>query len=126
MPPRRRFDKKSAKTFSIVHRAHDDALYYDNEASEHVLVPAPGQENKHSRMNSSNKKKVYSTSDLEKNLTPEEIEKIRGNEGLAAQFGIYFDDSKYDYMQHLRPIGETGDGVFIERKSDEKDKKKAN
>src|SRR5699024_3420170 len=47
-----------------------------------------------------------------------------GNEGLAAQFGIYFDDSKYDYMQHLKPIGETGDGVFIERKSDEKEKKK--
>mmetsp|Transcript_3178 Transcript_3178/g.3785 ORF Transcript_3178/g.3785 Transcript_3178/m.3785 type:complete len:456 (-) Transcript_3178:108-1475(-) len=124
MPPRRRFDKKSAKTFSIVHRAHDDALYYDNEASEHVLVPTPGQENKHSRMNPGNKKKVYSTSDLENNLTPEEIEKIRGNEGLAAQFGIYFDDSKYDYMQHLKPIGETGDGVFIERKSDEKDKKR--
>jgi len=75
-------------------------------------------------MNPGNKKKVYSTSDLENNLTPEEIEKIRGNEGLAAQFGIYFDDSKYDYMQHLKPIGETGDGVFIERKSDEKDKKR--
>ncbi|CUM54607.1 unnamed protein product [Debaryomyces tyrocola] len=124
MPPRRRFDKKSAKTFSIVHRAHDDALYYDNEASEHVLVPAAGQEKKHSRMDPGNKKKVFSTSDLEENLTPEEIEKIRGNEGLAAQFGIYFDDSKYDYMQHLKPIGEAGDGVFIERKSDEKDKKK--
>lgn len=124
MPPRRRFDKKSAKTFSIVHRAHDDALYYDNDASEHVLVPAPGQEKKQSRLEPRHNKKIYSTSDLEKNLSPEDVKKIRENEGLAAQFGIYFDDSKYDYMQHLKPIGETGDGVFIERKSDEKEKKK--
>lgn len=126
MPPRRKFDKKAGKTFSIVHRAHDDALYYDNDASEHVLVPAPGQSKKQSTIDSTVSKKIYSTSDLEKALSPEDIKKIRENEGLAAQFGIYFDDSKYDYMQHLKPIGQTGEGVFIERKNDEKEKKKSN
>ncbi|CCE87211.1 Piso0_005754 [Millerozyma farinosa CBS 7064] len=119
--PRRKFDKKSAKTFSIVHRAHDDALYYDNDASKHVLVPAPTKrDNKAHRP-----KKVFTTSDLEGQLTPKEIQNIRANEGLAAQYGIFFDDSKYDYMQHLKPIGQSGDGIFIERqdKKDTKEKK---
>lgn len=119
--PRRKFDKKSAKTFSIVHRAHDDALFYDNDASKHVLVPAPTKrDNKTHRP-----KKIFTTSDLEGQLTPEEIQNIRANEGLAAQYGIFFDDSKYDYMQHLKPIGQGNDGVFIERqdKKDTKEKK---
>jgi protein LTV1 len=34
---------------------------------------------------------------------------MRDNEGEAAEHGIYFDDTSYDYMQHLRGIGE-GDG----------------
>lgn len=29
----------------------------------------------------------------------------RPNVGEAALYGVYFDDTKYDYMQHLRPIG---------------------
>ncbi|CAI5756295.1 unnamed protein product [Candida verbasci] len=38
------------------------------------------------------------------------VKDIRDNEGLAAQYGITFDDSKYDYMQHLKPMGE---GTFV-------------
>lgn len=121
MPPRRRFNKKEAKTFQLVHRAHDDALFYDNDASEHVLVPAPSRETK-----TSSRKKIYKTSDLEKQLGSEEIRKIRENEGLAAQYGIFFDDSKYDYMQHLKPIGQNNDAVFVERKGSNKEKEHRN
>lgn len=40
---------------------------------------------------------------------------MRENEGEAAQYGIYYDDSQYDYMQHLRDLGEGGgDGQFVE------------
>ena len=35
-----------------------------------------------------------------------DFESMRENEGEAAQYGIYYDDTKYDYMQHLRDIGE--------------------
>lgn len=117
----RRFNKKTAQTFSVVHRAHDDAHFYDNEVSEHVLVPLKGgNRNKTSAIDTPvvklSQKKIFSTSELEKSLNGEEIKKIRANEGLAAQFGIYFDDSKYDYMQHLKPIGD-GEGVFIEKNS---------
>ncbi|CAH6720815.1 protein Ltv1p [[Candida] jaroonii] len=108
MPPRRKFDKKNATTFSVVHRAHDDELYFDNDASRHVLVPIG--------------KKGYTKDQLESTLG-EEAKKVRNNEGMAAQYGIYYDDSKYDYMQHLRPMGETGDAVFIAKKEDKKEKK---
>ncbi|KAK3296905.1 Low temperature viability protein [Chaetomium fimeti] len=40
---------------------------------------------------------------------------IRDNEGEAANYGVYFDDTEYDYMQHLRDLGQgTGDAVFVE------------
>lgn len=41
--------------------------------------------------------------DLEDDL---DFESMRENEGEAANYGIYYDDTNYDYMQHLREIGE--------------------
>ena len=36
---------------------------------------------------------------------------IRDNEGEAAEHGVYFDDTEYDYMQHMRDLnGGSGDG----------------
>lgn len=40
---------------------------------------------------------------------------IRANEGEAASHGIYFDDTEYDYMQHMRDLNAGGgDVVFVE------------
>jgi len=40
---------------------------------------------------------------------------IRDNEGEAANHGVYYDDTEYDYMQHIRDLGQgAGDAVFIE------------
>ncbi|KAK6461336.1 putative low-temperature viability protein [Scheffersomyces coipomensis] len=118
MPPRRRFDKKNAKTFSVVHRAHDDALFYDEDASAHVLVPVSQKQ--------ASQKSSYTAQDLKSKLTKEELDTVRENEGLAAQYGIFFDDSKYDYMQHLKPIGESQDAVFISAKDQVQSKPKTN
>jgi len=50
--------------------------------------------------------------DLEAILSPEVIEHdIRSNVGEAALYGIYFDDTEYDYMQHLRAVGTEEEGV---------------
>ncbi|EEQ38150.1 Low temperature viability family protein [Clavispora lusitaniae] len=116
---RRKFDKKSAQTFSVVHRSHEDSLYFDNDASRHVLVPVKNKKEPQAKS-----KKIFTTAELEKNLTPSEIKSIRENEGLAAQYGIFFDDSKYDYMQHLKPIGKAADAVFIEAGAETKPQKK--
>ncbi|KAG7663859.1 LTV1 [[Candida] subhashii] len=114
MAPRRRFDKKNATTFNIVHRAHDDSRFYDDEASEHVLVRtnAPSK-------SGTTTKKIYTTTELEQKLNKDQV---RDNEGMAAQYGIFYDDSKYDYMQHLKPIGTSQDGVFISAKTNDKPK----
>lgn len=46
-----------------------------------------------------------------------EAQQIRSNEGEAANYGVYYDDSEYDYMQHLRDINTgAGDVVFVEAK----------
>jgi protein LTV1 len=44
---------------------------------------------------------------LEESLPPSELE----NFGKAALHGIFYDDTEYDYMQHLRPVGIQEDGV---------------
>lgn len=52
---------------------------------------------------------------------------IRENEGEAANYGIYYDDTEYDYMQHMRDIGSgSGEAFFVEAKSlkNEKGKQK--
>lgn len=40
---------------------------------------------------------------------------MRENEGEAAEYGIYYDDTNYDYMQHLRDVGQGGgEAYFVE------------
>ena len=42
---------------------------------------------------------------------------IRANEGEAAEQGVYFDDTQYDYMSHLRDLNSgagSGEGVFVD------------
>jgi protein LTV1 len=55
-------------------------------------------------------------------------DKARPNIGEATAYGIYYDDTEYDYMQHLRPVGVQEDGVdsvLIEAPSSSKGKAKA-
>ena len=66
--------------------------------------------------------KAKSRRDLEHELfgdsedTANSQSKIRENEGEAAQHGIYFDDSEYDYMQHIRDLNSSdnnGESFFV-------------
>ncbi|TGZ83952.1 Low temperature viability protein [Ascodesmis nigricans] len=115
-PPKKWIDKKSAQNFQLRYRSQNDPLIHDSSAADFVFAPVEAP-------NASKKGKTKN--DLEGEL---DVSTIRPNEGEAANYGIYFDDSKYDYMQHLRDIGEGGNGVdavFIEAKqSKQKGKKK--
>lgn len=53
-----------------------------------------------------------------------EAEGIRNNEGEAAGYGIYYDDTAYDYMQHLRDPGTLGSGVVFMEAEQKKPKSK--
>lgn len=56
--------------------------------------------------------------DLASELSTDDVVHMRANEGEAAGYGVYFDDTEYDYMQHLRDLGSgTGEAVFVEAKT---------
>ena len=51
---------------------------------------------------------------------------VRDNEGEAAEHGVYFDDTEYDYMQHIRDINSgsgSGESYFVEAAIKNKDGK---
>lgn len=104
MPRKKWIDKKSATHFTLVHRPQNDPLIHDASASSMVLNPTV--------LPNSNKTKKLD--DLASELGVD-AENIRDNEGEAANHGIYYDDSEYDYMQHMRDLGAgSGDAHFVE------------
>ncbi|KAL1712809.1 Low temperature viability protein-domain-containing protein [Schizophyllum commune] len=102
MPPKSKsiYRQPGAKHFQLVHRSQRDPLIHDPDASQHVLRPFVRE----------NEKKGKSRAELEEILTPAETNQ-RPNVGEAALYGIYYDDTEYDYMQHLRQAGVEEEGV---------------
>ncbi|KAF8443539.1 Low temperature viability protein [Terfezia claveryi] len=115
-------DKKNARTFTLVHRPQNDPLIHDDSASSMVFKSiGPGNENPPPSSSSyppssstASPSKIKSTHDLATELGTEITSKIRSNEGQAAQFGILYDDTLYDYMQHLRDLGVSTEAIFVE------------
>ncbi|KAE8137175.1 Low temperature viability protein [Aspergillus pseudotamarii] len=119
MPPRKQWiDKKNATTYQLFHRAQNDPLIHDASADDRVLAPVSGPAAGSSTIEARGK----NLSDLASEFG---AEPVRRNEGEAANYGIFYDDSKYDYMQHLRELGTGGgDSYFVEAKSKDKGKAK--
>jgi protein LTV1 len=102
MPRKKWIDKKTATHFTLVHRPQNDPLIHDESASSMVLNPTPLP----------NSNKVKKLDDLASELGSD-VEKIRENEGEAANYGIYYDDSEYDYMQHMRDLGSGSEEAYF-------------
>ncbi|KAI9843256.1 MAG: hypothetical protein M1838_002713 [Thelocarpon superellum] len=102
MPTKRWIDRKAATTFALVHREQNDPKIHDPDASSMVFqeVGAPNQ-------------KVKSKADLEEELGLD-TSHVRPNEGEAALHGVFYDDTTYDYMQHMRDLGTTTEGYFVD------------
>ncbi|KAF8755999.1 Low temperature viability protein [Rhizoctonia solani] len=113
MAPKSIWRRPGTQHFQLVHRSQRDPLIHDPEASTHVLK---GFE----RENLVRKGKTRA--DLEQTLPYAKSE--RANIGEAAEHGVYFDDTDYDYMQHLRPIGMTADAILLEAPNKSKGKEK--
>ncbi|KAG6878318.1 hypothetical protein C0993_008915 [Termitomyces sp. T159_Od127] len=102
MPPKSIFRHPNAKHFQLVHRSLRDPLIHDPDASQHVLKPIERE----------NAKKGKSRADLESIIPVSDIARDKlANVGEASLYGIYYDDTEYDYMQHLRAVGVQEDGV---------------
>ncbi|KAK5165641.1 hypothetical protein LTR04_001151 [Oleoguttula sp. CCFEE 6159] len=112
MPRRRFIDKENATHFALVHRAQDDPLINDEDAPDMVFAEfsAPNINKP------SSSKKVKERSDLEEEFGMS----VRQNEGEAANYGVYYDDTEYDYMQHMRDLGAGGETYFVEASSKQK------
>ncbi|KAJ7147951.1 Low temperature viability protein-domain-containing protein [Mycena filopes] len=98
MPPKSVFRQPGAQHFQLVHRSQRDPLIHDPDASRHVLKPVERE----------NTKKGKSRAELEE-ILPESVREA--SIGEAALYGVYYDDSEYNYMQHLRQVGVQEDGV---------------
>ncbi|KAF3482412.1 low-temperature viability protein ltv1 [Arthroderma uncinatum] len=121
MPPTKQWiDKKSATKYQLFHRSQHDPLIHDPEAEDRILHVVGGPGPTASTTSSSSKRETGTLRDLDKEFSSA----TRKNEGEAANYGIFYDDTKYDYMQHLRGLGEgVGDTHFVEAKSKGKGKK---
>ncbi|KND93606.1 Protein LTV1 [Tolypocladium ophioglossoides CBS 100239] len=108
MPRGKWINKKTAQHFTLVHRPQNDPLIHDENAPSMVLNPTqqkPGSS------------KVKHLDDLASEFGSDAAG-IRANEGEAASYGVYYDDSDYDYMQHLRDLNSGGGNVvFVEATS---------
>ncbi|KAJ1915596.1 Protein ltv1 [Mycoemilia scoparia] len=96
-------DPKTARHFSLVHRSVEDPLAFENErGSANVL--------KEYKRRNTKKKSRNHRGDVEND-----------DIGQAALYGVYLNDAEYDYTKHLKSIGDTPGGVFIEAASGDKD-----
>ncbi|KAI0431850.1 Low temperature viability protein [Xylaria sp. FL1042] len=111
MPKGKWIDKKTAQHFTLVHRPQNDPLIHDAEAPSMILNPT----------NNRNASKGKKLNDLASELSQDDVVHMRANEGEAANYGVYYDDTEYDYMQHLRDLGSSGAGdvVFVEAKTEQ-------
>lgn len=111
MPPKSNWQKAkkagTAQHFTLLHRPQNDPLINDDSAPSMVLNPTQQP----------NASKIKKLDDLASELGSD-AQSIRDNEGEAANYGIYYDDTEYDYMQHMREIGTGGgEAVFVEAKA---------
>lgn len=82
-------------------------------------------------LGSSQVRKIKTRNDLESELfqdagSTSRQSIIRENEGEAAEYGVYYDDTEYDYMQHLRDLNDAksqGESHFVEASIKKKDGK---
>ncbi|KAJ2726119.1 Protein ltv1 [Coemansia sp. Benny D115] len=106
-------DKKKATTYKLVYRSQEDPLAFEEGGSERVFVEV----NPRNPERASSKGKEVEDQTLQQSLRDLGLEDIDEEEeeeaGKAALYGIYLDDSKYDYTKHLRQVG-TGGGVLLE------------
>ena len=122
MPRRQFINKKTATTFALLHRAQNDPLINDEDAPSRVFAEKTPQQPRRptaedysysttgsvissTSHQDSGAKKAKQRGDLEDEFGLN----IRANEGEAAGHGVFFDDSQYDYMQHMRDL-RSGEG----------------
>lgn len=116
MPRKKWIDKNSpsTQTYQLLYRSQNDPeLLKSESAGERALfaIAQKGQASS-SKHEFGSQHRALHLADLEDDL---DFESMRENEGEAAEHGIFFDDTSYDYMQHMRDLGQGGgDSHFVD------------
>ncbi|KIW00794.1 uncharacterized protein PV09_07773 [Verruconis gallopava] len=117
MPRRKFINKRDATTFSLVFRSQDDPKIHDADASDMVFTEKTDlnrikklRDDASGHVDHDARSKIKHRGELEEEFGLS----VRANEGEAANYGIYFDDTEYDYMQHMRELGTSTEAHFIE------------
>ncbi|EGG08785.1 uncharacterized protein MELLADRAFT_84321 [Melampsora larici-populina 98AG31] len=120
MAPKSIFRGPDAKHYAVVHRSQRDPLINDPEAGDRVLyeVERPNE------IKSKRKHQGQSRSELESSLGSQTTS-IRPNVGEATMYDIFYDDSEYDYMQHLKPVGVSKDAILLNKPEARQEKPKS-
>lgn len=92
--------KRQEQTFQLVQRSLHDPRGFGQDAKGVFVEVDKGS-------------KTVTREQLEKDVDQFKRAGRRDNEGEAALYGIPFDDSQYDYMQHFKEIGQHPDAIFI-------------
>ncbi|KAJ2355591.1 Protein ltv1, partial [Coemansia erecta] len=95
-------NKKSAKTYNLVFRSQEDPLAFEEGSTDRVFVERGKQA------------RAAKGKDVES--VAADLGALRldsGEAGQAALYGVFLDDSAYDYTQHLRQVG-AGGGVLLD------------
>jgi protein LTV1 len=88
----------------LVYRPQDDPLIHDENSQQRELHLVPGADRRSSSIHHNT---GFCIADLESEI---DTGSLRDNEGEAASYGIFYDDTSYDYMQHLREVEEEASG----------------
>jgi protein LTV1 len=99
-------DKKNSKTYRLVHRSQRDPLINDENAPRLVLQEVTTGHYLNEEYQ-----------DVDENLpnVSEESENDKEDwKNDVSNFGVYFkNDENYDYMQHLKTVGEDPNGIIL-------------
>ncbi|CAO2649595.1 Nn.00g069800.m01.CDS01 [Neocucurbitaria sp. VM-36] len=121
-------DKKTATNFRLVYRAQNDPRIHDEDAPQMVFAEtsAPNLREEDQPAGSSRASQYSAATGRSKIRSRRDLEgefegNVRKNEGEAANYGIFYDDTEYDYMQHMRDLGSGGgEAYFVEAPSEKK------
>lgn len=129
VPPKNAFSRKTATTYALVHRPQTDPSIHDPEAPTQIFTAISGPSDATNSFQGPQSQAPNPKIKQRQDLDPEfgASGAVRENEGEAAEHGVFYDDTKYDYMQHMRDLGQGGgDAAWVDAavKSDGKKKGK--
>lgn len=125
LKPKHHSDKKSATKYQLFHRSQNDPLIHNPEAEDRVLYQVSGPKSEAAPSSSASTASHKTSRNLDELQQQFGSDNIRQNEGEAANYGIFYDDTRYDYMQHLRELGTGGGNSYFVEAAREKGKSKA-